>query len=48
MIYGVISKGKKEFKNIHLVGIFKRLIRLLSLKVKPVFVFDGKPPDLKR
>lgn len=49
MLYGFASrKMNSEFKNIHLVGIFKRLCRLLSLGIKPIFVFDGKAPDLKR
>ncbi|CAH9075898.1 unnamed protein product [Cuscuta epithymum] len=32
----------------HLVGMFSRTIRLLEAGIKPVYVFDGKPPDLKR
>ncbi|EAS06115.1 XPG amine-terminal domain protein (macronuclear) [Tetrahymena thermophila SB210] len=49
MLYGFASRRmNSEFKNIHLVGIFKRLCRLLSLGIKPVFVFDGKAPELKR
>ncbi|CAD7088043.1 unnamed protein product [Hermetia illucens] len=31
----------------HLMGIFYRTIRLLENGIKPVYVFDGKPPDLK-
>ncbi len=31
----------------HLIGLFNRLIHLLSLKIKMVFVFDGEPPKLK-
>ncbi|CAN8074300.1 unnamed protein product [Agarophyton chilense] len=31
----------------HLSGLFYRTIRLLELGVKPVFVFDGKPPSMK-
>ena len=31
----------------HIQGMFNRTIKLLSAGVKPVFVFDGKPPDLK-
>ncbi|KAL4433534.1 hypothetical protein ABPG74_002931 [Tetrahymena malaccensis] len=49
MLYGFASRRmNNEFKNIHLVGIFKRLCRLLSLGIKPIFVFDGKAPELKR
>uniref|UniRef100_A0A1L8DXJ7 Flap endonuclease 1 n=1 Tax=Nyssomyia neivai TaxID=330878 RepID=A0A1L8DXJ7_9DIPT len=31
----------------HLMGIFYRTIRLLDNGIKPVYVFDGKPPHLK-
>ncbi|GJP29130.1 hypothetical protein CLOM_g11318 [Closterium sp. NIES-68] len=32
----------------HLQGMFTRTIRILEAGLKPVYVFDGKPPDLKR
>lgn len=31
----------------HLMGTFYRTIRLLENGIKPVYIFDGKPPDLK-
>ena len=31
----------------HIQGLFNRTIRLMTNGVKPVFVFDGKPPNLK-
>lgn len=31
----------------HLQGMLSRTIRLLEAGVKPVFVFDGKPPAMK-
>ena len=31
----------------HLQGIFYRTIRMMEQGIKPVFVFDGKPPVLK-
>ncbi|NXY84884.1 FEN1 endonuclease, partial [Alcedo cyanopectus] len=31
----------------HLVGMFYRTIRMLENGIKPVYVFDGKPPQLK-
>lgn len=31
----------------HLMGVFYRTIRLLENGIKPVYVFDGKPPDMK-
>jgi DNA excision repair protein ERCC-5 len=32
----------------HLLGFFRRICRLLFLNIKPVFVFDGGTPVLKR
>lgn len=32
----------------HLSGLFHRTAALLELGVKPVYVFDGKPPELKK
>lgn len=31
----------------HITGLFYRSIRLLELGIKPIFVFDGKPPVMK-
>ncbi|GAB1602826.1 flap endonuclease 1-like [Argonauta hians] len=31
----------------HLMGIFYRTIRMIEHGIKPVYVFDGKPPDMK-
>lgn len=31
----------------HIQGMFNRTIRLLSAGIKPVYVFDGKPPTMK-
>lgn len=31
----------------HLMGTFYRTIRLLENGIKPVYVFDGKPPEMK-
>jgi len=31
----------------HLMGIFYRTIRMIDNGIKPVYVFDGKPPDMK-
>ncbi|CAK9296808.1 unnamed protein product [Gordionus sp. m RMFG-2023] len=31
----------------HLMGIFYRTIRMIENGIKPLYVFDGKPPDMK-
>ena len=31
----------------HISGMFARTIRMMELGLKPVWVFDGKPPDMK-
>ena len=31
----------------HLVGLFHRTVQFMECGVKPVWVFDGKPPELK-
>ena len=35
-------------KNAHLLGLFRRLCKLLFLNIKPVLVFDGATPAIKR
>jgi 5'-3' exonuclease len=31
----------------HIQGLFNRTIRMMTNGIKPVYVFDGKPPTLK-
>ncbi|KAM7509106.1 hypothetical protein LguiA_019559 [Lonicera macranthoides] len=35
-------------RNAHILGFFRRICKLLFLRTKPVFVFDGGTPALKR
>ena len=32
----------------HISGFLARTIRLMESGVKPIYVFDGKPPEMKR
>ena len=32
----------------HLLGFFYRTLRKIEFGIKPAYVFDGKPPDLKK
>lgn len=34
--------------NAHLLGFFRRIVRLLCNRIRPVFVFDGETPAMKR
>lgn len=47
---GILSqvKSKLMFALIsHLMGIFYRTIRMMENGIKPLYVFDGKPPEMK-
>jgi len=57
VIYKYISAMRKTGKDLvtkdgkvtsHLFGIINLITKLLSLKITPIFVFDGKPPALKK
>ena len=34
--------------NYHIFGFFRRIVKLQSLGIKPVFVFDGQYPEIKK
>ncbi|TFY62463.1 hypothetical protein EVJ58_g3848 [Rhodofomes roseus] len=39
--------GIKGLTSLHLMGFFYRTIRMVENGIKPLYVFDGKPPELK-
>ncbi|XP_076283185.1 rad2 superfamily protein mus201 [Lasioglossum baleicum] len=51
-IYQVMLGYQERFSNpkpnAHLIGLFNRICKLLYYKIKPVFVFDGGVPMLKK
>ncbi|KAF2022016.1 PIN domain-like protein [Aaosphaeria arxii CBS 175.79] len=44
----VRDKEGNALRNSHIVGFFRRICKLLFFGIKPVFVFDGGAPVLKR
>lgn len=44
---GTLLSDSKGRVTSHLSGLFYRNVNFLSLGIKPVYVFDGKPPSLK-
>jgi DNA excision repair protein ERCC-5 len=44
----VRDKEGNQLRNSHIVGFFRRICKLLFIGIKPVFIFDGGAPALKR
>src|ERR1700733_867698 len=44
----VRDKEGNALRNSHVIGFFRRICKLLYFGIKPVFVFDGGAPVLKR
>ncbi|KAH6620016.1 hypothetical protein C7974DRAFT_398683 [Boeremia exigua] len=44
----VRDKEGNALRNSHIVGFFRRICKLLFIGIRPVFVFDGGAPALKR
>ncbi|RMF06163.1 flap endonuclease-1 [Candidatus Woesearchaeota archaeon] len=44
---GALLSDSKGRPTSHLVGLFSRTAKLVESGIKPVFVFDGEPPELK-
>ncbi|KAF4708684.1 hypothetical protein FOZ62_022421, partial [Perkinsus olseni] len=47
-MYHFVRAMPPNKKGPHMLGFFRRLCKLLFLKVKPIIVFDGPAPKLKR
>ncbi|XP_078379026.1 LOW QUALITY PROTEIN: DNA excision repair protein ERCC-5-like [Oculina patagonica] len=47
-VKGMRDKHGNPVPNAHLVGLFNRVCKLLYYRIKPVFVFDGGVPHLKK
>ena len=47
-LYGIKSQHGSTVPNAHLVLLFQRICKLLYFRIKPIFVFDGGVPELKK
>ena len=43
----LLKNNKGEITN-HITGLFYKLVKYLSLNIELIFIFDGKPPDMKQ
>lgn len=48
VLQGYQDRHGNSKPNAHLIGLFNRICKLLYYKIKPVFVFDGGVPMLKK
>lgn len=44
---GQVLQNEEGETTSHLMGMFYRTVRMVDNGIKPVYVFDGKPPTLK-
>ena len=45
---GMRDQEGQAIGNAHLIGFFRRICKLLFYNIKPIFVYDGGTPALKR
>jgi flap endonuclease-1 len=45
---GALLTDNKGQVTSHLIGLFSRMSKLIKMGVRPIFVFDGQAPELKR
>ena len=45
---GVRDREGNSVQNAHLLTLFHRICKLLFFRIRPLFVFDGEAPLLKR
>lgn len=48
VVKGFQDSNGATLPNAHLLGLFQRLCKLMYYRIRPVFVFDGGVPPLKR
>ncbi|XP_077987460.1 DNA excision repair protein ERCC-5 homolog [Glandiceps talaboti] len=47
-VRGMRDRDGNQVTNAHLLGLFNRICKMLFYRIKPVFVFDGGAPQLKK
>ncbi|KAK3808779.1 MAG: XPG N-terminal domain-containing protein [Benniella sp.] len=45
---GMRDRDGQVVGNAHIIGFFRRICKLLYFNIKPIFIFDGGTPALKR